>query len=46
MFIGEPQEQAPESGNEEIAWKNQSNITWRKIVSRDHLVDVTFSRSQ
>jgi hypothetical protein len=46
MFIGEPQEKESESGNEEIAWKNQSHITWRKIVSCDHPVDVTFSRSQ
>jgi hypothetical protein len=46
MFIGEPQEQESEGGNEEIAWKNQSNVPWRKIVSRDHLVDVTFGRSQ
>jgi hypothetical protein len=46
VFIREPQKRETNGRNEEIAWKNQSDITWREIMRRDHLVDVTPSCSQ
>ena len=43
MFVREPQKHESDNRHQYVNWKNQSHIPGRKIVRRDHLVNVTAS---
>lgn len=46
MFIGEPQEYKADDRHENVNWENQSDVSRRKIVRDNHLVNVTASCAQ
>src|SRR5258707_12325138 len=41
MFIGEPQKHKAHNRHYYVHWQNQSHVSRRKIVRRDHLINVT-----
>src|SRR5882724_3977425 len=46
MFVRQPQQRESDKRHYYVDWQNQSHVSWREIMRRDHLVNVAGGGAQ